>query len=150
VVKRESNWLMERLDQPYRQSAQQPLTEAQRNQLYEVTKGIPLIIKHCYGQFFEYNIPPENVFKNLASAGNKVVEFSFSEIFRFLKDDELQKKIIILLELANRPTLIRQISDILSVDEADVAPRITNLANFQCIIRSPSDIDDKYSINPDV
>jgi GTPase SAR1 family protein len=148
--KRESNWLMERLDQPYRQSAQPPLTEAQRNQLYEVTKGIPLIIKHCYGQFFEYNIPPEIVLKNLASAGNKVVEFSFSEIFRFLKEDELQKKIIILLELANRPTLIRQISDILSVDEADIAPRITNLANFQCIIRSPSDIDDKYSINPDV
>jgi hypothetical protein len=148
--KRESNLLMERLDQPYRQSAQQPLTEAQRNQLYEVTKGIPLIIKHCYGQFFEYNIPPEIVLKNLASAGNKVVEFSFSEIFRFLKEDELQKKIIILLELANRPTLIRQISDILAVDEADIAPRITNLANFQCIVRSPSDIDDKYSINPDV
>jgi hypothetical protein len=148
--KRESNSFMQLLYHPYSLSGQAQLTEGQRNELYEATQGIPLLMKHCYGQVFEYNMPFDGVTKNLVVAGNKVVEFSFAEIFKFLKDDELQKKIIILLEVINRPVLIRQMADILTVEESSIESRIGNLMNFQCIVRSPSDTDDKYSINPDV
>jgi len=148
--KRESNLLMLNLYQQYAQSGQGQLTEVQRNDLYEGTRGIPLLIKHCYGQVFEYNMQLNTVLQNLVVAGNKVVEFSFAEIFRFLKEDALQSKIIILLELINRPILVRQIADILSTEGADIDKRITNLLNFQCIVRSPSDVGDRYSINPEV
>ena len=50
--KRESSSLMQRLYQGYTQSGQAQLTDSQRGQLYEATKGIPLIMKHCYGQVF--------------------------------------------------------------------------------------------------
>lgn len=148
--KRESGSLMQLLYQPYAQSGQPPLSEAQRNQLYEATKGIPLLIKHCYGQHFEYNVPIESVIKNLVMAGNKVIEFSFAEIFKILKEDELQRKIIVLLEVINRPVLIRQMADILHVEQSSIEARIGNLVNFQCIVRSTSGSDEKYYINPDI
>jgi GTPase SAR1 family protein len=148
--KRESGSLMQRLYQPYSLSGQTQLNEAQRNQLYEATKGIPLLMKHCYGQVFEYNMPLDGVVKNLVVAGNKVVEFSFAEIFKILKEDELQRKIIVLLEVINRPVLIRQMADIINVEQSGVESRISNLMNFQCIVRSSAEADDKYSINPDV
>ena len=148
--KRESNQLMQRLYEQYAQSGQVQLSEVQRGELYEATKGIPILIKHCYAQVFEYNMPLNTVVQNLIVAGNKVVEFSFAEIFRFVKEDELQRKILVLLELINRPLLVRQIGDILGTDEAHIERRIANLLNFQCIVRSPADVDDRYSINADV
>ncbi len=148
--KRETGLLMQRLYQQYSQSGQVQLTDAQRNELYEATKGIPILIKHCYGQIFEYNMPFSVVLQNLVGAGNKVVEFSFAEIFRFLKDDPLQARIIILLELINRSIFARQMADILTTDVSQVEHRLTNLLNFQCIVRSPSDVDERYSINPDI
>lgn len=148
--KRESNTLMPILYQPYARSGQTQLSDAQRNQLYEHTRGIPLIMKHCYGQVYEYNMPIDSVLKNLVLAGNKVVEFSFSELFRALKNDDLQRKIIILLEVINRPILSRQMSEILDVDQSSVDARLGRLMNFQCIVRSVSDVHEKYSINPDV
>lgn len=148
--KRDSNLFMQRLYQPYAQSGQAQLTDAQRNLLYEATKGIPLIIRHCYGQVYEYNMPLDVVLNNLVLAGNKVIEFSFAEIFRFLKDDEIQAKILILIEVINRPILIRQIADILSIDQSSIEGRISNLLNFQCLVRLSSDIDDKYAINPEI
>jgi DNA polymerase III delta prime subunit len=148
--KRESNALMPLLYQPYSRSGQPQLTEAQRNQLYEATKGIPLLMKHCYGQVYEYNMPVDSVLKNLIVAGNKVIEFSFAEIFKTLKGDELQRRIIILLEVVNRPILVRQISDILNVEQSSVEARLGKLMNFQCIIRSSSEIHERYCTNPDV
>jgi hypothetical protein len=148
--KRESISLMQLLYQPYAQSGQAQLADAQRNHLYEATKGIPLLMKHCYGQVFEYNMPLDGVVKNLVVAGNKVVEFSFAEIFKILKEDELRRKIIVLLEVINRPVLIRQMADILKVEQSSIESRVGNLMNFQCIVRSTSETDDKYSINPDV
>jgi hypothetical protein len=148
--KNESGLLMQRLFQQYAQSGHAQLTEVQRNELYEVTKRIPILIKHCYGQIFGYNMPFTAVLQNLMRAGNKVVEFSFAEIFRFLKDDQLQGHIMILLELINRPILARQIADILATDLSNVEHRLANLLNFQCIVRSSSDIHERYSINPDI
>jgi hypothetical protein len=148
--KRDSGSLMQRLYQPYARSGQAQLSDAQRSQLYEATKGIPLLMKHCYGQVFEYGMPLDGVIKNLLVAGNNVVEFSFAEIFKILKEDDLQRRIIVLLEVIRRPILIRQMADILSVEHSSVESRIGNLMNFQCIVRSSSESDDKYSINPDV
>jgi len=148
--KRESASFMQRLYQPYAQSGQAPLTDSQRSQLYEATRGIPLIIKHCYGQVFEYNMPLDKVIKSLLAAGNNVVEFSFSEIFKFLREDELQRKIIVLLEVIKRPILIRQMADILNVGQPDIESRIGNLMSFQCVVRSSSESDDKYAVNPEV
>ncbi|WP_448046074.1 hypothetical protein [Bradyrhizobium liaoningense] len=148
--KRESVSLMQRLYQPYAQSGQAQLADGKRSQLYEATRGIPLIIKHCYGQVFEYNMPLDSVIKSLLSAGNNVVEFSFAEIFKILREDELQRKIIVLLEVIKRPILIRQMADILSVEQWSIESRIGNLMNFQCIVRSSSEADDKYAINPEV
>jgi hypothetical protein len=147
--KRDSNLLMQRLYQPYAKSGKAEFTEAQKTLLYDRTQGIPLIIKHCYGQVYEFGVSLDVVLNNLLVAGNKVIEFSFAEVFRFLEEDQLQAKIIILLELINRPILVRQMADILAADHASVDQRVTNLLNFQCIVRSSSDIDDKYTINPD-
>ncbi|WFU33616.1 hypothetical protein QA635_03970 [Bradyrhizobium brasilense] len=148
--KRESSMLMPLLYQPYARSGQPQLTEAQRGQMYESTKGIPLLMKHCYGQVYEYNMAVDAVLKNLVVAGNKVVEFSFAELFKTLRQDPLQRKIIILLEIINRPVLSRHISDILSVDQFSVDSRLGKLLNFQCIVRSSSETYEKYSVNPDV
>ena len=51
----ESTQLMQRLFEPYVRSGKQQLTEVQMDALYDATQGIPLIIKHCYGQIYEYN-----------------------------------------------------------------------------------------------
>ena len=95
-------------------------------------------------------MPLDGVMKNLLVAGNNVVEFSFAEIFKILKEDELQRRMIVLLEIIKRPVLTRQMSDILEVEQSSIEARIGNLMNFQCIVRSASGSDDKYSINPDV
>src|ERR1700694_5648369 len=76
--KNESKELMDRVYQPYTSSKPQ-LPEEQRNSVYEATKGIPLIIKHCYGQLYEYNQPLDNVLRGLSLAGNRVIAVSFSE-----------------------------------------------------------------------
>jgi GTPase SAR1 family protein len=148
--KRESKSLMRGLDAPYRQSGQSLFTEPQREQIYETTRGIPLIIKHCYGQVFEYSRPLDSVLGNLRGAGNEVMEFSFSEIFKILEEDETQKRIVILLEISRKALLIRQICDILSLRDIVVVPRIEVLARFQCVTRDVFGTDEKYFINPDV
>jgi hypothetical protein len=148
--KKDSKILMERLDEPYRQSGQQALTEEQRDAMYEASKGIPLIIKHCYGQIYEYNRPVDFVLRNLVMAGNTVVDFSFSEILQLITQDSLQLRIVLLLELIGRPLLVRQISDVLGVDELQVNPRITTLTNFQCLTGSSAGNYEKYGVNDDL
>jgi hypothetical protein len=105
--KRESKELMQRLDQQYALSGHEPLTGEQRDAIYDATRGIPLIIKHCYGQMYEYNQSPDQVLKTLSNAGTKVVDFSFSELFQSLKQDDLQLRTILLLELIGRPLIPR-------------------------------------------
>jgi hypothetical protein len=122
----------------------------QRDHIHGATLGIPLIIKHCYGQVFEYSRPLEEVLKGLAAAGNKVVDFSFKEIFELLERDAANQRILVLLEVFNKPLLTRQISDILSIPEEDVLPRIGRLHSFQCVNRVPSETYDKYAINPEL
>ena len=148
--KRESKIFMARLDQAYKQTGQPNFSPGQRDQIHSATLGIPLIIKHCYGQVFEYSKPLEEVIKSLVNAGNKVVEFSFKEIFDLLERDTTTRRILILLEILNKPMLGRQISDILSIPEEEVLRQIVRLHSFQCVSRIPSEIYDKYLINPEL
>jgi len=85
------------------------------------------MIKHCYGQIFEYGRPVEAVVSRLSSAPTKIVEFSFAEIFNLLEKDEVQRKTLLLLELIGRPLMLRQMADILNANEADLTERVAQL-----------------------
>lgn len=148
--KRDSKSLMDRLYEPYSRSGQAPLTDEQRDQIYEVTQGIPLIVKHCYAQVYEYNRPLTMVLKALEAAGNKVVEFSFAEMFALLKEDLLHLKLILLLEVSGRPLMLRQMADILGVKEEHLSDRLASLVNLQCVQRTTVGTDDKFSLNDEV
>jgi RNA-directed DNA polymerase len=146
----ESKQLMQRLYGPYARSARQQLTDEQMDALYEATQGIPLIIKHCYGQIYEYNRELDVVLKRLSRAGNKVMDFSFAEVFDLLKQDELQLRIILLLELSGRRLMSRQIADILTVEESEVTERLAQLVNFQSANMVSTGTEEKYGINDEV
>ena len=46
---------MTRLYEQYARSGKQQRTEKEISERYKATQGIPLLIKHCYGQIYEYN-----------------------------------------------------------------------------------------------
>ena len=148
--KSESKELMQRLHELYARSGQPQLSDQQLDALYEATRGIPLILKHCSGQIYEYNRPVDVVLKSLSSATSKVVDFSFAEIFQILKQDHLQLRTILLLELIGRPLMLRQMADILGVAEADIAHGLARLVNFQCAIRSSTGSEEKYAVSEEV
>jgi hypothetical protein len=148
--KRASKQLMQQLYEPYARSGRQQLTDQQKDALYETPQGIPLIIKHCYGQVYEYSCDIDVVLKRLSTAGTKVVDFSFAEVFALLKKDDLQLRIILLLELSGRRLMARQIADILAGDEAEIAARLAQLVNFQCTKMMSSGTEEKYGINDEV
>ncbi len=103
----DSEKLVKKLFVPY-ENSREPLTSQQLEKLHDVTSGIPIIIKHCVGQIFEFNKPFNSVIKGLADVdSNQVIKFSFQEILRLLKQDKYQLQIIILLELINMPLMIR-------------------------------------------
>lgn len=148
--KRESKQLMQRLYEPYALSGRQQLTDQRQDALYETTQGIPLIIKHCYGQIYEYSCETDVVLRKLSTAGAKVVDFSFAEVFELLKKDDLQLRITLLLELSGRRLMVRQIADILEVDEAEIERRLAQLVNFQCANMKSTGAEEKYGINDEV
>ena len=145
--KRESKELMGRLYEPYRQSGKQQLSNEQIDAVYETSRGIPLIIKHCYGQYYEFDRPLDTILKGLSSAGNKVVEFSFSEVFQLLKQDDLELKTLLVLELSGRPLMARQVADILGLAEPAIAERLNPLVKFQCVTRVTVGREEKYMVN---
>ncbi len=147
---KESKQLMQRLYQPYARSGKAQRTDEEFDSIHDATRGIPLIIKHCYGQIYEYNVELNSVLKRLSQAGSKVVDFSFTEVFDHLKEDELQLRTILLLELSARRLMVRQIADILAADEAEVSTRLAQLINFQCASVVSSGTEEKYGINDQV
>ncbi len=64
--KRESKELMQKLYEPYARSGRPELTAEQMDAIYDATRGIPLIIKHCYGQVYEFNRSVDVVLKGLS------------------------------------------------------------------------------------
>jgi hypothetical protein len=147
--KRESKRLMTNLYEIYANSGTPQLEDEQRDQLYEATQGIPLLIKHCYAQIYEFGRAPHVVFAGLLSAPSNAVDFSFAEIFKLLKQDDLLLRAILLLEVSGRPLMQRQMADILGAEEEPISQALTRLSNFQCVSRSSSGLDDKYAVNPE-
>lgn len=147
---KESKLLMTRLFKHY-EGNNPDLTDDQKNILHQATFGIPVLIKHCLGQIYEYNRPFDSVIKSLNSAQpNRAVEFSYAEVFKLAKEDNYKLEIILLLELIGCPLLIRQIAEILEITEFEIESKIPSLVNFQCIERTNYGRDEKYSVNDEV
>lgn len=146
---RESKNLMKQILERYKDSKEE-LSIEQQEKIYKVTSGIPIVIKHCIGQKYEYNRPIDAILKGLSGATNNVVNFSFAEIFDVLKKDSFHLDIILLLESINCPLMVRQIGEILEVDEAMLETRISSLENFQIIKTTNQGEDEKYLINDEV
>lgn len=147
---RESKLLMKSLFETYKDSSKEQLSPEQQSALYKVTSGIPLIINHCYAQIYDYNSSVKTVIDNLTAESTKIIDFSFSEIFQLLKQDSIQLKTIILLELVNTPLLLRQIADVLKVSESNLENKLTRLVSFQCIKLSAYKMEEKYSLNDEM
>ena len=146
----ESKELMQRLYHPYARSGKAQRTDEEFHKIWSATNGIPLIIKHCYGQIYEHNVDLNFALTRLSQAGSKVVDFSFTEVFDLLKKDKLQLRIILLLELSGRRLMVRQVADILNEDEAEVSKRLSQLMNYQCASVISSGNEEKYGINDQV
>jgi hypothetical protein len=131
--KQESKQLMQQLYEPYACSDKQQLTDEQMEKVYEATQGIPLVMKHCYGQVYEYNCDIGIILKKLSTGSSKLVEFSFAEVFHLLKQDDVQLRTMLVLELSGRRLMLRQMADILAADETELAERLSRLVNFQCV-----------------
>jgi len=59
----ESRQLIRRLQERY--GAQHLLTNEEERAVHEATQGIPIAIKHCFGQKFEYNRPLQSILREL-------------------------------------------------------------------------------------
>lgn len=146
-----SKKLMDNLYHPYRHSSKQDLTDEQKERLREATSGIPILIKHCYGQMFEFNGLFDAVVRDIGSEANKAVDFSFGEILKQLKGDACQLEILLLLDShSGNPLLARQIADILERPESEIEARIPLLLNLQCVKRVNQGQTDKYAINDEI
>jgi hypothetical protein len=141
--------LIKKLFEFYKDS-HEPLNDEQMEKLYNVTHGIPIVIKHCIGQLFEHNVPLDTIIIRLGVAENEVIKFSFEEIFHLLKNNRLINELFILLDLIKRPISIRQMSDILGADEHIVGSNLQKLLNFHCIERINQGSEEKFSINESV
>jgi len=146
---RESRLLMKNQLEQYGKDAGF-FTEDQFKRLHEVTLGIPIVIKHSFGQLFEYNLPLDKVLNNLAAESNEVIQFSYREILSLLDKDEVQKKILLLLEIVQDPVSIRQGSEILELPTKEITQRIAPLLAFQCLDRVNIGVEERFIINPQI
>jgi hypothetical protein len=145
--KKESKQLMQRLYEAYAHSDKQQLTNEQMDKVYDGTLGIPLVVKHCYGQVYEYNSDIDAVLRKLSTDDTKLVEYSFLEVFQLLRQDEVRLRTMLVLELSGRRLMLRQMADILSIDESSLFKRLPQLLNFQCVNSESTGADEKYAIS---
>lgn len=148
---RDSKRLMNSLFKRYK-STHTGLSDSQKKTLHEQTKGIPILIKHCFARIYEYQEPFNAVVRGLPSYSSKIVQFSFKEILEQLEKEtnQIPLQVLILLEIADMPLMIRQMADILQVEEHGVEKGIPLLAGFECIKRINQDNQEKYHINDDI
>lgn len=143
--------LMDKLAENYKYK--EPLSNAQKRLLHQATKGIPIVIKHCFVKIFVNNETFDSVVESLEHYSSEIVQFSFKELLRqieTLDKEKIQLSILILLELTNIPLMVRQIAEILETEEVEVTNRVPALVDFQCISRLPFEKNDKYFINPEI
>jgi hypothetical protein len=143
---RESRMLIDSIYDRYK-NANPPLTSDQCRLIHDATFGIPIVIKHCLGQLYEFQVPLLKILSELSEESNEVIKFSYSEILSHLKKDDCFLKILILLEILNEPISIRKISIILEIPANEINKRITILQNFQCIDNLNIGIEEKFRIS---
>ncbi len=133
-------------------SAESDLTDDQMKTMHEQTKGIPILIKHCIAKIYEYKKPFNTVISSLPQHSIKVVQFSYQEILEQIEEekDKVRLKLLLLLETIQTPLLIRQMSDILEVDELILEDRIPLLLNFECLKRINEGNYEKYELNDEI
>jgi tetratricopeptide (TPR) repeat protein len=147
---REAKQLMAAWRREYSTSGPE-LTDSQKETLHKVSAGIPIVIKHCLGQIFEYNRPFSVVVDVIGGIeSRRVVDFSFEEVLSLLREDQGQLAIVILLEVIACPLMLRQISDILERSEAEIGSKIPTLVNYQCIERVRAAGEEKYLVNEEI
>jgi DNA polymerase III delta prime subunit len=149
---RDSKKLMVSLYKRYKSSQKNDLTDEQKENLHTNTKGIPILIKHCYAKIFEYNEPIETVIRNLSNLTGNIVQFSFKEILQRIEKDttRVELKILILMEIVDIPLMIRQMTDILEIDQTVIEAKIPLLANFECLKSSNIENQEKYYLNDEI
>jgi tetratricopeptide (TPR) repeat protein len=126
------------------------LSTEQLTRLHDVSKGIPLFIIHLLAQLFCYHRPIQEVLDGATRAPSEVVRFSFQEVFKLIEEDSLQLKILILLEEIKAPLMVRQMSDILHIQESEINNAIPLLCSFQCVDRHVDGYEEKFKINDEV
>jgi GTPase SAR1 family protein len=147
----DSRALMRRLQEEYR--AKHLLTEEQEREIHEATQGIPIVIKHCFGQLFEYNQPLQAILRDLTRYKSEIVQFSYKEILQQVESRDrsgIQIKILLLLELLSESLTIRQIAEIIGVDEVDVEGKLPLLKDFQCLQVVYPHGREKYRLNDEI
>lgn len=143
---KESKQLMESIYWRYKDSHPE-LSLQQYKLIHESTSGIPIVIKHCLGQVYEFHIPLSDVLEGLSEQSNEVIKFSYSEVLSHLKKDNCYLKILILLEIINEPISARQIALILELQINDINKHLPTLLNFQCVDRINVGIEEKYRLS---
>ncbi len=149
---KESVKLMDNLYEEKYENAASPMLEAQQKSIYETTKGIPIVIKHCFAKMFEYNEPLSFVLSSLDEA-SEIVQFSFHEILQQIevKDkDKIRLRILILLELFNYPLTTSQIAKILQEQQIEIDRKISLLEDYQCLSRVYEEGYEKYRVNDEI
>lgn len=146
---RESNMLIKNIYDKYKNS-HEPLTQEQCSLLHKATSGIPIVIKHCLGQIFEFQVPLNEILRKLSETSNEVIKFSYSEILSYLKKDECYLKILILLEIIGEPLSLRKISLILDIPLNVINEHIPNLLNFLCLEKMNIGIEEKYRVSSQI
>lgn len=128
------------------------LSDEQKTLLHETTKGVPILLKHCLARIYEYNESFDKVVRNLPTFSTKIVQFSFQEILDRMQREKYQVgiQILILLDIVNRPLMIRQMADILDIDELLIENSLPMLANFECVKRKMIDSQEKYMLNDEI
>jgi DNA replication protein DnaC/tetratricopeptide (TPR) repeat protein len=144
----ESDQLMDKWLEWYSQS----LDRKQRDQIYDTTKGIPIVIKHCLGQLFEFRKPISQVLRELSSYNSDIVQFSYKEILEQIESDEdkLRLRILLLLELLNHPLTIDQVGQLLHISTHEIERDISQLSRFQCIQTVYQSSVEKYQLNQEI
>jgi len=143
---KDSKQLMANIYENYK-DGQQPLTNDQCNLIHEAAQGIPIVIKHCLGQIYEFSRPLADVISNLSNEQSEVIKFSYSELIAHLKKGKEFLQILLFLEIKNGPSSIRQIALTLELETLEISTRIPLLLSFQCIDQINIGIEQKYKIS---
>ena len=126
------------------------ISDEQKEAIYQISNGIPIIIIHCLGQIYEFNASFDSVCCKLKDSSSEIIKFSFLEVFKLLEKNQTQLKLIILLDIVKMPIMVRQASEILEIAEGEINACLPILINFQCVITFSQGIEEKYLINDEV